>query len=100
MNGRDGVELSSRCIEELASRTAELVCDEIAKKDAEKPHSYPLMGTRTAAKMLGISVETLRRRVAEFPHVNLRGRYYFRREDLRAIIESGNYVKSCDYGKE
>lgn len=100
MNGRDGVELSSRCIEELASRTAELVCDEIAKKDAERTHSYPLMGTRTAAKMLGISVETLRRRVAEFPHVNLRGRYYFRREDLRAIIESGNYVKSCDYGKE
>lgn len=100
MNGRDGVELSSRCIEELASRTAELVCDEIAKKDAERPHSYPLMGTRTAAKMLGISVETLRRRVAEFPHVNLRGRYYFRREELRAIIESGNYVKSCDYGKE
>lgn len=100
MNGRDGVELSSRCIEELASRTAELVCDDIAKKDAERPHSYPLMGTRTAAKMLGISVETLRRRVAEFPHVNLRGRYYFRREDLRAIIESGYYVKSCDYGKE
>ena len=100
MNGRAGVELSSRCIEELASRTAELVCDEIAKKDAERPHSYPLMGTRTAAKMLGISVETLRRRVAEFPHVNLRGRYYFRREALRAIIESGYYVKSCDYGKE
>lgn len=99
-NGRDGVELSSRCIEELASRTAELVCDGMAKKEAEMPRSYLLVGTRTAAKMLGLSVETLRRRVAEFPHVKLRGRYYFRREELRAIIESGYYVKSCDYGKE
>lgn len=100
MNGRDGVELSSRCIEELASRTAELVCDGIAKKDDEMARSYLLVGTRTAAKMLGLSVETLRRRVAEFPHVNLRGRYYFRRDELRAIIESGNLVKSCDNGKE
>lgn len=100
MNGRAGVELSSRCIEELASRTAELVCDGMAKKDAERARCYLLVGTRTAAKMLGLSVETLRRRVAEFPHVNLRGRYYFRREDLRAIIENGNLVNSCDNGEE
>lgn len=100
MNGRAGVELSSRCIEELASRTAELVCDGMAKKEAERPRSYLLVGTRTAAKMLGISVSALRRRVEEFPHVNIRGRYYFRREDLRAIIENGNLVNTCDDGKE
>lgn len=85
MNGRDGVELSSRCIEELASRTAELVCDEIAKKDAERPHSYPLMGTRTAAKMLGISVETLRRRVLEYPHKKINGRYYFQKSEIEKL---------------
>ena len=85
MNGRDGVELSSRCIEELASRTAELVCDEIAKKDAERPHSYPLMGTRTAAKMLGISVETLRRRVLEYPHKKINGRYYFAKSEIEKL---------------
>ena len=85
MNGRDGVELSSRCIEELASRTAELVCDEIAKKDAERPHSYPLMGTRTAAKMLGISVETLRRRVLEYPHKKINGRYYFSKSEIEKL---------------
>lgn len=84
-NGRAGVELSSRCIEELASRTAELVCDGMAKKEAQRPRSYPLMGTRTAAKMLGISVETLRRRVDEFPHKKINGRYYFPKSEIEKI---------------
>ena len=99
-NGRAGVELSSRCSEELASRTAEVVCDGMAKKDAERARGLTGMGTTTAAKLLGLSAATLRRRVGEFPHVTFRGRYYFRGEDIRAIIESGNLVNSCDNGKE
>lgn len=93
------VDLSGRTIEEIATRTADIVIRRMeGAKDAQK--SELLLSTRKAAEMLGISVSALRRRVAEFPHVNLRGRYYFRREDLRAIIESGNLVNTCDNGKE
>ena len=84
MNGRDGVELSSRCIEEIATRTAEIV---IQRMDGAKevPKSELLLSTRTAAKLLGITPATLRRRVLEYPHKKINGRYYFSKSEIEKM---------------
>ena len=44
-----------------------------------------LVSTREAAKILGISPATLRRRVMDYPHKIYNGRYYFPKSELKNI---------------
>lgn len=78
------VDLSGRTIEEIATRTAEKV---LQRMDGAKdePQSELLLSTRTAAKLLGLTPATLRRRVMDFPHKKINGRYYFPKSELKNI---------------
>lgn len=78
------VDLSGRTIEEIATRTADLV---IRRMDGAKavPKSELLLSTRTAAKLLGITPATLRRRVLEYPHKKINGRYYFQKSEIEKL---------------
>lgn len=78
------VDLSGRTIEEIATRTAEIVIQRMEGAKVE-PKSELLLSTRTAAKLLGISPETLRRRVMDYPHKIINGRYYFPKSELKNI---------------
>lgn len=78
------VDLSGRTIEEIATRTADLV---IKRMDGAKavPKSELLVSTRTAAKLLGLTPATLRRRVMDFPHKVINGRYYFPKSEIENL---------------
>ena len=78
------VDLSGRTIEEIATRTADLV---IRRMDGAKavPKSELLVSTRTAAKLLGLTPATLRRRVMDFPHKVINGRYYFPKSEIEKL---------------
>ena len=78
------VDLSRRSIEEIASRTAEIVIQRMEGAKVE-PKSELLLSTRTAAKMLRLSPATLRRRVMDFPHKVISGRYYFPKSEIENI---------------
>lgn len=78
------VDLSGRTIEEIATRTADIVIRRMeGAKDEQK--SELLLSTRTAAKMLLLTPATLRRRVDEFPHKKINGRYYFPKSEIEKI---------------
>ena len=78
------VDLSGRTIEKIATRTADLV---IRRMDGAKavPKSELLVSTRTAAKLLGLTPATLRRRVMDFPHKVINGRYYFPKSEIENL---------------
>ena len=78
------VDLSGRTIEEIATRTADIV---IQRMDGAKavPKSELLLSTRTAAKLLGLTPATLRRRVLEYPHKKINGRYYFPKSEIEKL---------------
>lgn len=78
------VDLSGRTIQEIATRTADIVIRRMeGAKDAQK--SELLLSTRNAAKMLLLTPATLRRRVGEFPHKKINGRYYFPKSEIEKI---------------
>ena len=81
---RSVVDLSGRTIEEIATRTAEIV---IQRMDGAKvePKSELLLSTRTAAKMLRLSPATLRRRVMDYPHKVINGRFYFPKSEIEKL---------------
>lgn len=78
------VDLSGRTIEEIATRTAYIV---LQRMDGAKevPKSELLLSTRTAAKMLRLSPATLRRRVMDYPHKVINGRYYFPKSEIEKL---------------
>ena len=78
------VDLSGRTIEEIATRTAEIVIQRMEGAKVE-PKSELLLSTRTAAKMLRLSPATLRRRVMDYPHKVINGRYYFPKSEIEKL---------------
>ena len=62
VGARGLVSLSPATIENIADKTAERVVRKMKEADGRR-HGDLLVGTREAAKMLGISPATLRRRV-------------------------------------
>ena len=78
------VSLSPATIENIADKTAERVVRKMKEADGSR-HEDRLVGTREAAKMLGISPATLRRRVMDYPHKVFNGRYYFPKSELKNI---------------
>ena len=84
VGARGLVSLSPATIENIADKTAERVVRKM--KEADGSHNEDmLVGTRDAAKILGISPATLRRRVMDYPHKVYNGRYYFPKSDLKDI---------------
>lgn len=75
------VSLSPATIENIADKTAERVVRKMKEADGSR-HEDLLFGTREAAKMLGISPATLRRRVMDYPHKIINGRYYFPKSEI------------------
>lgn len=75
------VSLSPATIENIADKTAERVVRKMKEADGRR-HGDLLVGTREAAKILGISPATLRRRVMDFPHEIINGRYYFPKSEI------------------
>ena len=84
VGGAGLVSLSPATIENIADKTAERVVRKMNEADGSR-HSDLLVGTREAAKMLGISIATLRRRVMDYPHKIINGRYYFPKSELKNI---------------
>ena len=78
------VDISGRTIEEIATRTADIVLQRM-EGAKEVPKSELLLSTRTAAKLLGITPATLRRRVLEYPHKKINGRYYFSKSEIEKL---------------
>ena len=78
------VDLSGRTIEEIATRTAEIVIQRMEGAKVE-PKSELFLSTRTAAKFLGLTPATLRRRVLEYPHKKINGRYYFAKSEIEKL---------------
>ena len=78
------VGISGRTIEEIATRTADIVLQRM-EGAKEVPKSELLLSTRTAAKLLGITPATLRRRVLEYPHKKINGRYYFSKSEIEKM---------------
>lgn len=78
------VDISGRTIEEIATRTADIVLQRM-EGAKEVPKSELLLSTRTAAKLLGITPATLRRRVLEYPHKKINGRYYFSKSEIEKM---------------
>ena len=78
------VSLSPATIENIADKTAERVVRKMKEADGRRNEDL-LVGTREAAKMLGISPATLRRRVMDYPHKIYNGRYYFPKSELKNI---------------
>ena len=75
------VSLSPATIENIADKTAERVVRKMKEADGSR-HEDRLVGTREAAKMLGISPATLRRVVMQYPHKKINGRYYFHKSEI------------------
>lgn len=84
VEARGLVSLSTATIENIADKTAERVVRKMKEADGSR-HEDLLVGTREAAKMLGISIATLRRRVMDYPHKIINGRYYFPKYELKNI---------------
>lgn len=84
VGGAGLVSLSPATIENIADKTAERVVRKMKLADG-RSHDYRLVGTREAAKMLGISIATLRRHVMDYPHKVVNGRYYFPKNELKDI---------------
>lgn len=78
------VGLSGRTIEEIATRTAEIVIQRMEGAKAV-PKSELLLSTRQAAKLLNLTPATLRRRVMEYPHKEINGRYYFPKSEIENL---------------
>ena len=84
VGARGLVSLSPATIENIAEKTAERVVRKMKEADGSR-HSDRLVRTREAAKMLGISIATLRRRVMEYPHKVINGRYYFPKSEIENL---------------
>lgn len=84
VGARGLVSLSPATIENIADKTAERVVRKMKEADGRR-HADLLIGTREAAKMLGISPATLRRRVMDYPHKIYNGRYYFPKSEIKNI---------------
>lgn len=84
VGARGIVSLSPATIENIADKTAERVVRKMKEADGRR-HVDLLVGTREAANILGISPATLRRRVMDYPHKIINGRYYFPKSDLKNI---------------
>ena len=84
VGGAGIVSLSQATIENIADKTAERVVRKMKEADVSR-HSDRLVGTREAAKMLGISIATLRRRIMDYPHKVINGRYYFPKYDIENL---------------
>ena len=82
--GARGLVLSPATIENIADKTAERVVRKMKEANGRRNEDL-LVGTREAAKMLGISPATLRRRVMDYPHKVFNGRYYFHKSELKNI---------------
>ena len=78
------VSLSPATIENIADKTAERVVRKMKEADGMRNEDL-LVSTREAAKILGISPATLRRRVMDYPHKIINGRYYFPKYELKNI---------------
>lgn len=78
------VSLSPATIENIADKTAERVVRKMKEADGSR-HEDMLVGTREAAKILGISPATLRRRVMDYPHKIINGRYYFPKSEIENL---------------
>ena len=84
VGGAGIVSLSPATIEKIADKTAERVVCKM--KDANGRRNEDLLvGTREAAKLLGISPATLRRRVMDYPHKIINGRYYFPKSEIENL---------------
>lgn len=75
------VSLSPATIENIADETAERVVRKMKEADGSR-HDDLLVGTREAAKMLGVSPATLRRVAMLYPHKKINGRYYFHKSEI------------------
>ena len=82
--GASGLVLSPATIENIADKTAERVVRKMKEANGRR-HVDLLVGTREAAKLLGISPATLRRRVLEYPHKKINGRYYFSKSEIENL---------------
>ena len=82
--GARGLVLSPATIENIADKTAERVVRKMKEANGRRNEDL-LVGTREAAKLLGISPATLRRRVMDYPHKIINGRYYFQKSELKNI---------------
>ena len=78
------VSLSPATIENIADKTAERVVRKMKEADGSR-HEDRLVGTREAAKILGISPATLRRRAMDYPHKIINGRYYFPKSEIENL---------------
>ena len=81
VGGAGIVSLSPATIENIADKTAERVVRKMKNADGSR-HEDLLVGTREAAKMLGISPATLRRVAMLYPHKKINGRYYFHKSEI------------------
>ena len=81
VGGAGLVSLSPATIENIADKTAERVVRKMKEADGSR-HAELWYGTRETARMLGISPATLRRRVMDFPHKVINGRYYFPKSEF------------------
>lgn len=84
VGARGLVSLSPATIENIADKTAERVVRKMKEADGSR-HSDRLVRTREAAKMLGISIATLRRHIMDYPHKVINGRYYFPKSEIENL---------------
>lgn len=84
VGARGLISLSPATIENIADKTAERVVRKMKEADGSR-HSDRLVRTREAAKMLGISIATLRRHIMEYPHKVINGRYYFPKSEIENL---------------
>ena len=84
VGGAGLVSLSPATIENIADKTAERVVRKMKEADGSR-HEDRLVGTREAATILGISPATLRRRVMDYPHKIINGRYYFPKSEIENL---------------
>ena len=84
VGGAGLVSLSQATIENIADKTADRVVRKMKEADGSR-HEDMLVGTREAAKILGISPATLRRRVMDYPHKIINGRYYFPKSEIENL---------------
>ena len=81
VGARGLVSLSQATIENIADKTAERVVRKMKEADGMRNEDL-LVGTREAAKLLGISPATLRRVAMLYPHKKINGRYYFHKSEI------------------
>lgn len=77
------LDLSSRAIEEIAVRTAELI--KRAMSEDAGMATDELVSVRQAANLLGVAPVTMRRHAEEFPHVVIHGRLFFRKSGIEKL---------------